>query len=263
MFCITSSQNQTFKELKQLKESKMRDTSGLFLLEGFRIVQDALLYPEQIQYLVVSQSFYEMAMDKHGQWFESLREYRMVLLSDKLFQSLSDTKSPQGLLAVMAPREYDFLDFKKTGSFFLVLDTIQDPGNMGTLIRTADATGVDLILTTKGCVDIHHPKVIRSTMGSILHVPVMKCLDAISHIQSLKENDVKMVCASPKAITSLMDCTLEGKLAVVIGNEANGISREIEDLADLWVKIPMQGRAESLNASVAGALMMYEVMRQK
>ena len=173
------------------------------------------------------------------------------------------TDNPQGILAIIKIKTCELENLFVDGSFLVVLDSIQDPGNMGTIIRTADAAGASGIIVSKGCVDIYNPKVLRATMGSIFHIPICLYDDMTELIIQLKERAIKVFTSFLKGGANYSEQDMSGNIALVIGNEANGISKEIASLSDFLVRIPMIGRAESLNASIAAAILMYEVVRQR
>jgi TrmH family RNA methyltransferase len=195
--------------------------------------------------------------------FSLVPDNKYILLPDPLFNALSETKTPQGILAVMKKSEVQFDNLFDNENMFVILDNIKDPGNMGTLIRTCNCAGVDRIFTSKGCVDIYNPKVLRSTMGSIFHIPIIKCEDLLSIIQQMKVKGISIYASSLNGSVNLYSIHFKDKICIVIGNEADGVDQEIQDLSDYLVRIPMKGSAESLNAGVAGGIIIYEAIRQK
>lgn len=258
---ITSSQNPVLKELKALKQKKVREEKQLFFIEGIRFVEEALKESADIDKIFLSDKLTQI---KGGnEILERMQKgnYSMYSLPDRLFKEISDTENPQGILATVRFNKLNTSDIPACGDFYVVLDSLQDPGNMGTIIRTADAAGASGIIVSKGCVDIYNPKVLRSTMGSIFHVPVYNSEDMGEGIRQLKSMGVKVYAAHLEGALDYFEADMTGRCAVIIGNEAGGISSEIAGMADALVKIPMPGRAESLNASVAASLMMYEVVR--
>lgn len=263
MQTITSNQNPIIKEVKSLKIRKNREEKELYFIEGIRFVQEALDNSVDIEKILISDRLYE---NKGG---EEIRErirsgnFDIYHMTDKLFQEVSDTESPQGILAVVRSRRLQLEEVIKKGSFFLVLDSLQDPGNMGTVIRTADASAVDGIIISRGCVDLYNPKVLRATMGSVFHVPVCYCDNLIEAIDILKNKGIRVLAAHLKGESYYFNTDMRENICVIIGNEANGISEEVAQKADMLVKIPMPGKSESLNASVAASLLMYEVVRQR
>ena len=191
----------------------------------------------------------------------------IYLATDKIIKELSDTDTPQGIIAVIPYLKLDDNKLKNDKEkTFLILDTIQDPGNMGTMIRTADATGTDKIILSKGCVDIYNPKVLRATMGSIFRTifPIISSNHTRkSYINELKTKDFLVLAAHLGGTKNYFDINLKGNVAVVIGNEANGIRQEVADVCSNLIKIPMLGKIESLNAGVSASVILYEVLRQK
>ncbi len=172
-----------------------------------------------------------------------------------------DTENTQGILAVLEYKERDLVNnINQDDKFVLILDRIQDPGNMGTIIRTADSAGVDAVILLKGCVDIYNPKVIRSTMGSIFDMNIIHATqdDAVNF---LKSNDFNIVSSYLQTDNYYHETTYDGKIALVIGNEANGINDELIAQSDKLVKIPIYGNAESLNAAISAAVLMYEIKK--
>ena len=248
---ITSSQNAVFKSAMGLKDKKGRDETGLFLVEGKK--QTAEISAEwNIRHIFVSRS-YEA---------DSLPQIKTFILKDSLFAKLSSTKTPQGIIAVVEKKEYKTEKLLKNKGFFIVLENIQDPGNLGTIIRSADAFGAKAVFVSKESADIYSDKTIRSTMGSFFHIPVAAKTDIKELIAMLKENSVKIFSASLKAKKSIDKYDFFQKSAIFIGNEANGLSAETEKFSDFLFKIPMPGKAESLNAAIAASITMYEFSKK-
>jgi TrmH family RNA methyltransferase len=190
-----------------------------------------------------------------------------AVVADHIFQEMCDTDNPQGVLAIVKflhdMGEDGVKAAVRDGAFVVVLDTLQDPGNMGTVIRTAHAAGADCIIMSQGCVDAYNPKTLRATMGSIFHVPVVLGGSALDIVRDLQDEGYKVFASHLNGTGSLYEFDFGGKIAIVIGNEGRGISDEVAQAADQLVKIPMPGGAESLNASVATGLLLYEVVRKK
>lgn len=258
---ITSTGNQKVKELIQLqKKSKVRNKEGVFIAEGFRIVRE--MPTERVKSLYAAESWWE----NHKKETESLGQ-KPEILSDSAFAHVSDTKSPQGILAVVRQMSYDFSDItgikKGQKAHILVLDNLQDPGNLGTIFRTAEAAGATGILLGGDCVDIYNPKVIRSTMGAICRVPFYYVKDLCSEIRKLKQEKIKIYAAHLAGIHGYDEEDYREPCAFLIGNEGNGLKEEVAACADVKVRIPMQGKAESLNAAVASAILMFEAGRQR
>ena len=216
----------------------------------------------------VSEKYYDETikagkLSKEAKANLSIRDYYIV--ADSVFKNMSDTVTPQGILAIVKQKEYSLEDIINNGKdkVFIVLESIQDPGNLGTIVRTAEGAGVAGIIMNKETVDIYNSKVIRSTMGSVYRVPFMVTENLSETIEELKKNNVTVFAAHLKGDEYYAQNLYEGSVAFLIGNEGNGLSDEIAKKADKYVKIPMDGMVESLNASVAAAVLMYEAKRQK
>ncbi|HHV96503.1 MAG TPA: 23S rRNA (guanosine(2251)-2'-O)-methyltransferase RlmB [Clostridiaceae bacterium] len=268
MQVITSENNPLIKEVKSLKLKKYREQKELFFIEGVRFVEEALLSEEEIKALIISKS---MANDQNVIELVRKAEQRnssikLCSVPDNMFKNLSDTQTPQGVIAVVKMKAYNLNDAvgRNNGknNLFIILDAVQDPGNMGTIIRTADAAGFNAVIAGKGCVDIYNPKVLRSTMGSIFHIPVIETDDLSHAINYLKSKGIKIYASHLNGMKNYYELNLSHDIAFIVGNEANGISDQIAALADCLIKIPMYGRAESLNAAIAAGILMYEVVRQ-
>lgn len=188
----------------------------------------------------------------------------MFCLPDGLFASICDTENPQGILAVCKKLVWDEAAvFAKERPFFLLAEELNDPGNLGTVIRTADACGADAVFLSKGSVDLYNPKVLRSTMGSLFHVPVFQNVSLEEISEKLKADQIPLYAAHLKGESYPYALPLQEACAFLIGNEARGLSEKAAALCDQWVKIPMPGQAESLNASIAAGVLLYEVVRQR
>jgi len=245
---ITSRDNQTIKEIIKLKDKKYRDKS--FIVEGIKQVDEAIKENASIEKIVFSENF----LDK-----EKYSNFEIIEVSEKLFNEMTDTITPQGILAVVSKKENMEIDYSK--DFILILDNIQDPGNLGTIIRTADSCNLGQIVVSKDTVDSYSPKVIRSTMGSSFRINVIE-KDLKEAIEEIKSHGYKVIVTSLQTDKSIYDVDYS-KTAIIIGNEANGVREDLLNKADLKVKIPMLGKTESLNASVAASIMMYEYIRRK
>jgi TrmH family RNA methyltransferase len=266
---IESTKNKFLKSVKALNRKKNRNCEELFLIEGARICEDFLSSNTAkfvLKNVFVSDSFYSSKKDadinvvnliiKNG-------EVDRYIVNDSIFSDLTDTKTPQGVLCVIEKLTQDFsFDFSKERRIIL-LDHVQDPGNVGTIIRTADAAGFGAVILSDGCADLYNPKTIRATMGSFFRVNVFEDTDLISIAEKLKETGTKLFATALTASDNIFEINFPEKVAVVLGNEANGISDDLIQVCDETVKIPMEGQSESLNVSVAAGLIMYEVMKRQ
>lgn len=255
---ITSIANPQVKELLQLqKKSKARNERGIFIVEGVKMFQEAPR--EWIEKVYISESFY----NKRGKEMD-FRGLKAEILADKVFSHVSDTKTPQGILCLVKQRMIKLEDMlKENAPFLMVLDNLQDPGNLGTIVRTAEGAGVTGIIMSRDTVDIYNPKTIRSTMGSVYRMPFFYVEDLPEFLDELKEKGVKTYAAHLEGSNNYDEEDYRGACAFLIGNEGNGLRPEVADRADIRIKIPMQGQVESLNAAIASAILMYEVSRQR
>ena len=192
---ITSSSNKLIKEIKLLHKRKERWAKRCFFIEGIRAVEQCIKSGAKIKYIVYSD---ELSEDDSDRVLSSIDEerYEIYEVSDKLFKEVSDTENPQGILAVVEFREYQLKDILKENNFIIVLDRVQDPGNLGTIIRTADAFGSNGVIVTSGCVDVYNPKTIRSTMGSIFQIPIVHMDDTIKALEALKSENISIISSS-------------------------------------------------------------------
>ncbi len=257
---ITSLKNEKLRNVMLLqKKKKLREEQGLFCLEGLRIFEDALRSAfDLIDQIYVSESF-----SGSDDWKRIVRGYfsngedisKIRVVSDGIFEKICETVTPQGILCVMRMKRYGYSDIPKEK--LLLLENIQDPGNLGTMVRTAEAAGITGIIMSRDTVDIYSPKVTRSTMGSIFRMPFLYCGDICDTIERLKKDGVTVYGAYLRDGKPYNETEYKIPCAILIGNEGNGISDEAISKVSERVYIPMQGEIESLNAAVAAALIMY------
>ena len=260
---ITSTSNQQMKQLSALlKKSKERKTKKQFVVEGTKMVAEAP--SKNICAVYVSES-YEANLENKGlctKLKNSVKTYEVV--SDSVFKSVSDTQTPQGILAVVSMPEYK-LDalLKGEQTHLLILESIQDPGNLGTMIRTGEGAGITGVIMNKTTVDLFNPKTIRSTMGSIYRIPFIIADDLEETLAQLKQKGVTLYAAHLKGKHDYDEEDYTSACGFLIGNEGNGLSDTIADMAEKYIKIPMEGKVESLNAAISATLLMYEANRQR
>lgn len=254
MLEIESKNNNLFKEIKKLKEKKHRIKSNKYLIEGLRFVEEAIKSKVSIDSIIFTESFKE----KNPELFLKINEnIKLIQMNEALLKQLCSTENPQGIVGVINMQNKEL----KSGELVVLVDKVQDPGNMGTIIRTAHAAGAAGIVMTKGTVDIYNDKTLRSTMGSIFYIPIVED-DSLDLVKSLKKEGYKLVVSSLQGKNNFFEENLQGKVMIAVGNEGNGVSDEVYDIADIKVKIPMPGEAESLNVAVATSIMIYEKIRQ-
>lgn len=264
---ITSKDNSTIKEIKKLKEKKYRKEK--FLVEGIKMVKEAIQENADIELIVLREGtkldFYNNNDNDNKR--KELK-FNTIQVSEKVFNELTDVVAPQGVLAVIKKKNNNQAEKNISESidynadYILALDGIQDPGNLGTILRTADSADLKQILVSKDTVDAFSPKVIRSTMGAIYRINVIEVDNLSEVLKETKKNGFEIVTTDLQTDKSIYDINYNKKV-VVIGNEANGVTKEVKEVADYKVKIPMLGKTESLNASVAAGIMIYEYVRTK
>ena len=254
MLEIESKNNNLFKEIKKLKEKKHRIKSNKYLIECLRFVEEAIKSKVSIDSIIFTESFKE----KNPDLFLKINEnIKLIQMNETLLKQLCSTENPQGIVGVINMQNKEL----KSGELVVLVDKVQDPGNMGTIIRTAHAAGAAGIVMTKGTVDIYNDKTLRSTMGSIFYIPIVED-NSLDFVKSLKKEGYKLVVSSLQGKNNFFEENLQGKVMIAVGNEGNGVSDEVYDIADIKVKIPMPGEAESLNVAVATSIMIYEKIRQ-
>lgn len=263
MIRLTGSQNPLIKEVRALKSKNNRDEKGLYFIEGTRFIEEALKENIEIRYVVVSETFSSSGVSEMLLHKIDEAALSCYVVPDSLFVSISDTKSPQGVLAVLRLERLQLEDAALSGETMLILDTIKDPGNMGAMIRTADAAGCSAVIVPDGCVDVFNPKVLRSTMGSIFHVAVYHCRAIADAMTAAKKNGFMLFASHLEGSQNIYETNLTGQTALIVGSEAEGIGTEAVKNADVLIRIPMEGSAESLNASVAAGVILFEAMRQR
>lgn len=253
---ITSKENDLVKHIRKLKEKKYRDEYGEFVVEGLKMVKEAIKELAQIENIVICEEYLGDNEIEQELVYE-LAKKNVVYVNDKIFKYISDVVTPQGILAVVKKNRKTEIDFKQ--NIFLILDNIQDPGNMGTILRTADSCGLNQIIVSALSADCYNQKVVRSSMGAIFRVSIIEAKDLSKAIKELKKHKIKIYATDLNGAESIYDVDYK-KSAIVIGNEANGVSKAVLDLADKRIKIPMKGKAESLNAGVATGIILYNAI---
>ena len=253
--------NQQQKYILNLqRKSRERKREQAFVIEGRKMFEEAPA--DRVKMIVASESF---CKSKEGAAL--LKGKKFDVVSDSIFETLSDTKTPQGILAIVKRLNYTMNDLMQVKNqkapHLVVLDNLQDPGNLGTIFRTAEAAGVTGILLSKDCVDVYNPKVIRSTMGAVFRMPFLYVEDLPEKIKELQKKSIKTYAAHLRGENAYDEEDYTTGCAFLIGNEGNGLRDEVADCADCLIRIPMEGEAEPLNAAVAAAVLMFEAGRQR
>ena len=256
---ITSENNQIFKNFQKLEAKKYRDRFGLYLIEGENLIEEAYKNGAEFKEILIRMGDESRFMRP---WMEKEDVY---LVQPSLFGELAQTETSQGIIASVKKPSLSLDEFieKKSSGNFVVLDRLQDPGNIGTIIRTADAAGYKLVIAMKGTADIFSPKVVRSATGSLFRVPIafMENNDELIDFCAKAKKKLTATCLDDSKFYYEED--LEDNIALIVGNEGNGIDPELIAKSDVKIKIPMQGSIESLNAAVAAAIIMYESVRKR
>ncbi len=257
---VSAVQNPLVKAAAELKQKKYRQQRGLFLAEGLRTVEEAVLSQsaETIFYTAITDERTRAVLEK-----AAALPVKLVCVTDTVLKKIADTETPQGIIAVCRQQQNSLDDVLARGKLLLVLDRVGDPGNVGTMLRTADAAGLGGLLLLKGCADIYAPKTVRASMGSLFHVPVVAVLDEAQLIKDAHCAGYEQLVTCLNGADNLYGADLSGRIAFVMGNEANGVSASLLAAADKRVYIPMQGRAESLNVAMAAGIVMFEALRRR
>ena len=261
MKLISSRENELIKHIKKLKDKKYRDKNNEYIVEGIKLVEEAIKEKVNIKKIIKREGFnYLENIPK--EIIDKIEEQENIYVTAKIFEELTDVKTPQGILAIIEKDRFveDKIDYNQ--DIIVALDNVQDPGNLGTILRTVDSIGINQILLSKGTVDSYNSKIIRSTMGATFRVKIIECEDLEKTLKQIKQHSFDIVVTSLQTSNSIYDINYKKKV-IVIGNEANGVEQSIQNLADYKVKIPMLGKTESLNASVATGVILYEYVRQK
>lgn len=260
MQVITSKDNEFVKYVKKLKEKKYRDQSQEFIIEGIKLVKEAIEEKANIKQIIICDNCEDSGIIPKDLMYE-IAKYNCVYVTENILKTMSDVNAPQGIMAIIERNNNENnIDYNQ--DIIVVLDDMQDPGNLGTILRTVDSIGLNQILVSKGTADCYNPKVVRSTMGAIFRIKIIECADLEQTLKEIQKNNFKLVVSSLQTNNSLYDINFNKKV-IIIGNEAKGVEPQIQKMADEKIKIPMLGKTESLNASVATGIILYEYVRQK
>lgn len=258
MKTIKSKDNSIYKSALKLAKKKYRDETGLYLLEGIKPLEDAVSMGVDIRIVFICEG---------AERPENLPEDLCVILARKLFDELSDTSTSQGVIAVAEKQRCTLDEFRRHAAEgsgnVVVMDRVQDPGNIGTIIRTSEAAGYKGIIAVSGTGDVYSPKVVRAAAGSLFRMPVIFAKDAKEAAEILKGMGKNLTVTCLEGAVNCFEVDLTKDIALVIGNEGRGVSESFMKLSDIKVKIPMEGAIESLNAAVAAGILMYQSQKIK
>ncbi len=260
---IQSSKNNVFKYAKSLQIKKYRDISNQYLIEGLKIVKEALSSNANLRMILFSAEQSENNDIKDILAKAESLELQMYQVDKRIFKDIAETKSSQGIIGIVGKPEFNLNDvLDKRDLRIIILDEVSDPGNLGTIIRTADACNYDAVLLSKGCVDVYNGKSVRAAMGSLFHLPIIQNIEIKETVELLKKNSVTVYGTHVHNGEACYDIVYDGRFGIIIGNESTGLSKESLDSIENMIRIPMPGKAESLNASVASSIIMYESIRK-
>jgi len=264
---ITSLQNPKIKKAVNLTDRKERNTTGLFLIEGYRELKRAADGRVTVTTLFVCPQFF--LGDNENALIDKVRKQgaEILVCEPHVFQKLSYRDRPDGLLAIAKQMQQSLNDLKrlldaKKKPFFIIAEAIEKPGNLGTILRSADAAGVDGVIVCDRCTDIYNPNVVRASVGTLFTIPVVEA-GSDETLQWLEDANVKIIAATPSAEQEFTRADLKGGIAIAVGTEQLGLSEQWMKAADLKVRIPMHGVADSLNVATATTLLLYEALRQR
>lgn len=259
---ITSSSNPRLKRIVQWQtRQRQRRKDGVFIAEGFKMYEEA---PENsILEVYLSETVLDKTRENTLIW-KKLNKTGYEILPEAIFLKISDTQTPQGILTVLRQPKYTLEEMiRAENPLLLILENLQDPGNLGTIMRTAEGAGITGVIMSAGTVDIFNPKTVRGTMGSIYRVPFVYVENLESAMDSMHKMGIHTYAAHLEGEAYYSNLSFRQPTAFLIGNEGNGLTKETAELAEGYLKIPMEGQLESLNAAVAAALLMYEAHRQR
>lgn len=262
---ITSPQNKFIKLAAALRQKKYRDELGLFVVEGVRLVEEAVQSSWLVETCIYTvESLAQERVQKIVSQLEG-ENCHMIQVPLAIYNKITDTQEPQGIMAIVKKYAYTLADLfiNSEKPFLIVLDELQDPGNVGTIIRTAVAAGCTGVILTKGCTDVFANKAVRGSMGSVFHIPIVEGVTTSEVISFLAEHGIEMLVTSLASSNLYFKVDFNKSLAIVFGNEGNGVSDQLVEHAQERIYIPLLGHVESLNVAACAAVVLYEVVRQR
>ncbi|PLT32329.1 RNA methyltransferase [Bacillus sp. V5-8f] len=248
---IESAKNPKVKQWKKLLTKKERDKTGKFLIEGFHLVEEALKEKNLVQQVILSQEVEVPLRFK-------LDGIEVIHAANDVLNAISDTETPQGIVAICGQKQVDINE--SNPARLLLIDAVQDPGNIGTMIRTADAAGMDAVILGEGCADLYNPKTIRSTQGSVFHLPILK-RNLAETIDWLITRDIPVYGTALDGGVSFEETEKSEAFALLVGNEGQGVSKDLLSKATKNLYIPIYGKSESLNVGIAAGILMYHLRK--
>lgn len=262
---LTSGQNKLIKMVASLKQKKYRDQLGLFLVEGVRLVEEVAQSNWLIEACVYTAEAQEQSRVQKILSLLQAKQCRIVEVSATIYEKISDTKEPQGIMIIAKKSEYQLDDILSSDNkpLLVVLDEVQDPGNVGAIIRTAAAAGCTGVILTKGCADVFAAKVVRASMGSLFNIPVVEGVTQREVVTYLEQYKIGILATSLESSNVYFQVDLKQSVAIIFGNEGNGVSDELLKESEERIHIPLLGKVESLNVAASAAVILYEAVRQR
>ena len=250
---ITSKDNEQIKHIKKLKEKKYREEYNEFIIEGIKMIEEAISENVKIKSIIICDDCKSQGAIPNELMYE-IAKLNCIYVAEKVFNTITDVINPQGIMAIVEKPKLEEINYSESN--FLLLDNIQDPGNLGTILRTADSLDMKQIIVSKGTADAYNLKVVRSTMGAIFRVKIIEVQSLNKIVKEMKKHKIKVYATDLQTDKSIYDVDYE-KSAIVIGNEANGVSKEVLEEASQRIKIPMLGITERLYAAVYTSIILY------
>ncbi|MDO9493818.1 RNA methyltransferase [Acetobacterium sp.] len=256
---ITSKNNDQLKYLRKLSSKSFRDSEGTFAIEGTKLFLEAVKNELRIKQIFITKDWLEINAGSNSDYLIALSEndVTVTIVNSSILSSISSLQKPEGIICVLSKISVPSGTFKR----YVLLEDVQDPYNVGTIIRTADAAGFDCIVTSTKTADVYNEKVLRGSMGSVFHLPIYQVESLLDYVKQLKSQPITLIGTSLTGGSLWERKPLNGSFAIVMGNESQGMSHEMSECCDLLLKIPILGRAESLNVATAAGIIMYDLVR--
>lgn len=257
---ITSKNNEQLKYLRKLTSKSFRDAEGSFAIEGTKLFLEAVKAQLPIKQVFITKEWLDINTGSNSDYLLALAEkdVTIAIVGPSVFSSVSTLQKPEGIICVLPKRNIPPGTFKR----YILLEDVQDPYNVGTIIRTADASGFDCVVTSTKTADVYNEKVLRGSMGSVFHLPIYQVESLLDYVQQLKDQSITIIGTSLIGSSLWEREPLNGSFAIVMGNESRGMSHEMSECCDLLLKIPILGQAESLNVATAAGIIMYDLVRE-
>jgi TrmH family RNA methyltransferase len=256
---ITSKNNDQLKYLRKLSSKSFRDAEAAFTIEGTKLFLEAVKNNLPFKQVFITKEWLEVNAGLNSDYVAALAEkdVTVMMVTASILSSVSSLQKPEGIIGILPKVSVTAGTFKR----YVLLEDVQDPYNVGTIIRTADAAGFDCVVTSAKTADIYNEKVLRGSMGSVFHLPIFQVESLLDYVQQLKDQAITVIGTSLTGSSLWERALLNGSFAIVMGNESQGMSEQMSECCDLLLKIPILGQAESLNVATAAGIIMYDLVR--